>query len=147
MTITSLCCFIQINLDKIKYKKFFNNSNSNILLLGNNSQNTSNYLNILINKLHFWRDMLIVGGLRLFSIILGLMALKQASISFVETIKSSSPIFTVIISHFIIGEITGFWTKISLVPIMLGLALCSSFELNFSIFGFMAAIFTNITEW
>jgi solute carrier family 35 protein E2 len=46
-----------------------------------------------------------------------------------------------------IGEITGFWTKISLIPIMIGLALCSSFELNFSVFGFMAAILTNFTEW
>jgi solute carrier family 35 protein E2 len=75
------------------------------------------------------------------------MALKQASISFVETIKSSSPLFTVIISHVLIGELTGFWTKMSLIPIMVGLALCSSFEINFSTFGFLAAIFTNLTEW
>jgi solute carrier family 35 protein E2 len=75
------------------------------------------------------------------------MALKQATISFVETIKSSSPLFTVVISRYLIGEITGFWTNISLIPIMLGLALCSSFELNFSFFGFIAAILTNSTEW
>ena len=29
---------------------------------------------------------------------------------------------------------------------MLGLALCSSFELNFSVFGFLAAALTNLTE-
>lgn len=75
------------------------------------------------------------------------MALKQASISFVETIKSSSPLFTVIISRMLIGEMTGFWTNVSLVPIMIGLALCSSFEINFSFFGFLSAILTNLTEW
>ena len=84
---------------------------------------------------------------RLFSIVLGLMALKQATISFVETVKSSSPIFTVFISKFLIGEYTGFWTKLSLFPIMMGLALCSSFEINFSTFGLVAAILTNFTEW
>lgn len=89
--------------------------------------------------------MIIIGFLRLFSIVLGLMALKQATISFVETVKSSSPIFTVIISRLLIGEITGFWTNLSLLPIMFGLALCSSFELNFSVFGFLAAILTNFT--
>jgi solute carrier family 35, member E2 len=75
------------------------------------------------------------------------MALKQAAVSFVETVKSSSPIFTVFISKILIGEITGFYTKLTLVPIMLGLALCSSFEINFSFFGFIAAILTNFTEW
>ena len=84
---------------------------------------------------------------RLFSLVLGLMALKQAAVSFVETIKSSSPLFTVIISRILIGEVTSFWTNVSLIPIMLGLALCSSFEINFSIFGFIAAILTNLTEW
>lgn len=95
---------------------------------------------------HFLKNMFIIGLLRLFSIVFGLMALKQAAISFVETVKSSSPIFTVIVSRLIIGEITGFWTNVSLFPIMFGLALCSSFEINFSLFGFIAAISTNFTE-
>jgi solute carrier family 35 protein E2 len=97
-------------------------------------------------KLLFLRNMIIIGLLRLFSIVLGLMALRVATISFVETIKSSSPVFTVVISHLMIGEITGYWTKMSLIPIILGLALCSSFELNFSMFGLLAALLTNFTE-
>ncbi len=98
-------------------------------------------------SIKFWTNMFIIGFLRLFSIVLGLMALKQATISFVETVKSSSPLFTVVISGTFLGEVTGFWTKTSLLPIMLGLALCSSFELNFSLFGFTAAVLTNLTEW
>jgi solute carrier family 35 protein E2 len=53
----------------------------------------------------------------------------------------------VIISRLFIGEVTGFLTNLSLIPIVLGLALCSSFELNFSAFGFFAAVLTNLTEW
>jgi solute carrier family 35, member E2 len=45
------------------------------------------------------------------------------------------------------GEITNNYAKVTLLPIMIGLALCSSFELNFSLFGFLAAVITNITEW
>jgi solute carrier family 35 protein E2 len=76
-----------------------------------------------------------------------LIALKYSSISFVETIKSSSPIFIVILSRLLIGELTGFWTKMSLIPIMVGLGLCSSFEINFSAIGFTATILTNLVEW
>lgn len=137
MAITSLCGFIQISLPNLKINVFLN--------IKNDRHRTSN------NRLHYYfnfcKNMLIIGSLRLFSIILGLVALKQAAISFVETVKSSSPIFTVAISRLLIGEHIGFWTNMTLLPIMLGLTLCSSFEINFSLFGFLAAILTNLTEW
>lgn len=79
--------------------------------------------------------------------ILGLVALKFVAVSFTETVKSSAPIFTVLISRVVIGEYTGTWTVVSLVPIMGGLALCSLYELSFNIQGFMAALATNLTEW
>lgn len=132
MIITCLCGFFQL---KSQWNK------KNDMISPSFSFKKSEYISIL-----FWRNMIIIGFLRLFSIVLGLMALKQATISFVETVKSSSPLFTVIISRLLIGEITGFWTNVSLLPIMIGLALCSSFELNFSAFGFLAAILTNFTE-
>ena len=47
----------------------------------------------------------------------------------------------------LIGEYTGLYTFLSLIPIMLGLALCSAYELSFNIQGFIAAIATNLTEW
>lgn len=48
---------------------------------------------------------------------------------------------------FILGEQTGFFVSLSLVPIMVGLALCSSNEISFNIPGFIAALATNFTEW
>lgn len=43
--------------------------------------------------------------------VLGLVSLKNVAVSFAETVKSSAPIFTVIMSRMILGEYTG---KVSL---------------------------------
>ena len=45
------------------------------------------------------------------------------------------------------GEVTGTYVKLALVPVMGGLALCSTNELSFHIIGFFAALGTNISEW
>ncbi len=84
---------------------------------------------------------------RFTTVLLGLIALNYVAVSFTETIKSSAPIFTVVISRILLGEKTGFYVNMSLIPVMLGLALCSSNELSFDIRGFAAALATNFTEW
>jgi solute carrier family 35 protein E2 len=72
----------------------------------------------LINKLYtqihknpavmqnVYRDMIFIGAFRCITVILGLIALKYIAVSFVATIKSSSPLFTVIISRIMLGEKT-----------------------------------------
>lgn len=94
---------------------------------------------------------------------LGLVALNYVAVSFTETIKSSAPMFTVLISRFIlgkysknfffklfnftfVGEQTGLYVNLSLLPVMSGLALCSINEVSFEIRGFIAAMATNLTE-
>ncbi|CAM2716302.1 unnamed protein product [Rotaria socialis] len=93
-----------------------------------------------------YRDMILIGAFRSVTIVLGLIALKYIAVSFVATIKSSSPLFTVIISRIILGERTTHWTKFSMIPITLGLCLCSSFELSFNLSGFLCALGTNIFD-
>jgi solute carrier family 35, member E2 len=99
------------------------------------------------NMKRAFRDMIIIGAFRCITVVLGLVALKYIAVSFVATIKSSSPLFTVIISRLILGERTGHWTKFSMVPITIGLSLCSSFELSFNVIGFLCALGTNVFEW
>lgn len=84
---------------------------------------------------------------RFTTVVLGLVALNYVAVSFTETIKSSAPIFTVLISRALLGEQTGIYVNLSLVPIMGGLALCSMNELSFNFWGFLAANLTNFTEW
>lgn len=44
---------------------------------------------------------------RFTTVVLGLVSLKNVAVSFAETVKSSAPIFTVIMSRLILGEYTG----------------------------------------
>ncbi|XP_049944589.1 solute carrier family 35 member E2A-like isoform X1 [Schistocerca serialis cubense] len=94
----------------------------------------------------FYCHMLLVGCTRFTTVILGLVALNYVAVSFTETIKSSAPLFTVLISRYLLGETTGLYVGLSLIPVMGGLALCSANELSFDTRGFIAAMATNLTE-
>ncbi|KAI9564033.1 hypothetical protein GHT06_007771 [Daphnia sinensis] len=94
----------------------------------------------------FQRPMLILGSLRFTTLVLGLTSLNYVAVSFAETIKSSAPLFTVMISSIFTGEKTGLYVNLSLIPIMGGLALCSATELSFNMQGFIAVLLTNLSE-
>nr|CAD7442412.1 unnamed protein product [Timema bartmani] len=101
----------------------------------------------LVRPPGFYRHMMLVGCTRFTTVILGLVALNYVAVSFTETIKSSAPLFTVLISRYLLGEATGLYVNLSLIPVMGGLALCSANELSFDARGFVAAMATNLTEW
>ncbi|XP_044092876.1 solute carrier family 35 member E2A isoform X7 [Neovison vison] len=96
---------------------------------------------------NFIMIMLFVGLMRFATVVLGLVSLKNVAVSFAETVKSSAPIFTVIMSRMILGEYTGLLVNLSLIPIMGGLALCTATEISFNVLGFSAALSTNIMDW
>ncbi|KAF5288956.1 hypothetical protein FQA39_LY03835 [Lamprigera yunnana] len=94
----------------------------------------------------FYRHMVLVGCTRFLTVVLGLVALNYVAVSFTETIKSSAPLFTVLISRCLLGDQTGWFVNLSLIPVMSGLALCSANEISFEVHGFIAAMATNVTE-
>ena len=94
----------------------------------------------------FLCDMGIVGLMRFATVILGLVSLKYVAVSFTETVKSSSPFFTVIFARLILGERTSVMVNLSLMPVVGGLALCSATELSFTYVGFFAAVFNNCID-
>ncbi|PNJ04510.1 hypothetical protein CR201_G0053301 [Pongo abelii] len=96
---------------------------------------------------NFLMTMLFVGLMRFATVVLGLVSLKNVAVSFAETVKSSAPIFTVIMSRMILGEYTGLLVNLSLIPVMGGLALCTATEISFNVLGFSAALSTNIMDW
>ncbi|XP_044919486.1 solute carrier family 35 member E2A isoform X6 [Mustela putorius furo] len=96
---------------------------------------------------NFIMIMLFVGLMRFATVVLGLVSLKNVAVSFAETVKSSAPVFTVIMSRMILGEYTGLLVNLSLIPIMGGLALCTATEISFNVLGFSAALSTNIMDW
>ncbi|XP_039732817.1 solute carrier family 35 member E2B isoform X1 [Pteropus medius] len=95
---------------------------------------------------NFITTMLFVGLMRFATVVLGLVSLKNVAVSFAETVKSSAPIFTVVLSRLILGEHTGLLVNLSLVPVMGGLALCTATEMSFNVLGFSAALSTNIMD-
>ncbi|XP_018424179.1 PREDICTED: solute carrier family 35 member E2-like [Nanorana parkeri] len=95
---------------------------------------------------NFLMIMLFVGLMRFSTVVLGLVSLKNVAVSFAETVKSSAPIFTVIMSRLILGEYTGMVVNLSLLPVMGGLALCTASEISFNVLGFSAALSTNIMD-
>lgn len=90
--------------------------------------------------------MLILGFLRFASVVCSVVALKNVAVSFSETIKSSAPLFTVICAYIILGEYSGIYVNLSLVPMMFGLAICTSSELSFVLVGFVAAVSNNVLD-
>uniref|UniRef100_S4R8T8 Solute carrier family 35 member E2B n=1 Tax=Petromyzon marinus TaxID=7757 RepID=S4R8T8_PETMA len=97
---------------------------------------------------NFVSAMTLMGGMRCATVVLGLVCLKNVAVSFAETVKSSAPIFTVLMSRFILGEHTGTQWRVSasLMPVMLGLSMCTATEVGFSSLGFSAALSTNIVD-
>lgn len=95
---------------------------------------------------NFMLDMLIVGTMRVLTVVLGLVSLKYVAVSFTETVKSSAPFFTVIFARLMLNERTSFMVNLSLVPVVSGLALCSATELSFNMVGFLAAVINNCID-
>ncbi|KAM4872481.1 solute carrier family 35 member E2B isoform 2-T2 [Thomomys bottae] len=95
---------------------------------------------------NFIMTMFFVGLMRFATVVLGLVSLKNVAVSFAETVKSSAPIFTVILSRVILGEYTGLLVNLSLLPVMGGLALCTATEISFNVLGFSAALSTNVMD-
>jgi hypothetical protein len=99
MLITSICGYYQ--LTSTLWKKTLDSTTIPTAITTSNKTSGFKSNNETFKCRLFWKNILIIGSLRLFSLVVGLMALKVATVSFVETVKSSSPIFTVIISKYL----------------------------------------------
>ena len=51
-----------------------------------------------------------------------------------------------VVNDSVAGQLTGVYVKLSLLPVMGGLALCSANELSFNVIGFLFALTTNVSE-
>uniref|UniRef100_A0A8C1JK61 Solute carrier family 35 member E2B n=1 Tax=Cyprinus carpio TaxID=7962 RepID=A0A8C1JK61_CYPCA len=90
---------------------------------------------------NFLMTMLFVGLMRFTTVVLGLVSLKNVAVSFAETVKSSAPIFTVIMSRLILGEYTG----LSLCPALASIHHKKCLTLS-EYHLFVAALSTNIMD-
>mmetsp|Transcript_1383 Transcript_1383/g.3544 ORF Transcript_1383/g.3544 Transcript_1383/m.3544 type:complete len:459 (-) Transcript_1383:60-1436(-) len=87
-----------------------------------------------------------LGVLRFLVTVLGLISLRYVAASFTETVKASSPIFTVVAAWILTSERTPPSVLMSLIPVMLGLFAATVGEHSFTLVGFAAAVLVNLTE-
>ncbi|CAH0481865.1 unnamed protein product [Peronospora belbahrii] len=92
------------------------------------------------------KDMLLLASVRILTVLFGLTALKYIAVSFTQTIKSSAPFFTVLLTYFLLGQRTGWRINFSLTPIVTGLIFCSFSDNSFHVIGFVAALMSNCVD-
>lgn len=93
-----------------------------------------------------WMPLMGLGCLRSLCIILGLVSLQHVAASFTETVKASSPLFTVVAAFVLNGERTEPGALIGLTLVTGGLVYTSAREASFTMIGFTAALSTNFVE-
>lgn len=98
-----------------------------------------------LSRRHF-AIFLCLGVLRFLTNQLGLVSLRYVAASFTETIKASSPLFTVLAAYLLLGERTSARVLVTLIPVAGGLMLTTVNEVSFSLLGFSAALATNAVE-
>ncbi|GLD99256.1 hypothetical protein PINS_up007974 [Pythium insidiosum] len=92
------------------------------------------------------KDIALLGAVRILTVLLSLTALKYIAVSFSQTIKSSAPFFTVVLTYLMLGERTGWRVNLSLLPIITGLVFCSLADMSFHPIGFVASLLSNCTD-
>lgn len=71
-------------------------------------------------------------------------SIASVAVSFVHTIKSSESAFTALLSFVVLGRVYSGSVYASLVPMIVGIGLCSSSEFSFSYWGLISGLISNI---
>jgi len=86
-----------------------------------------------------------LGAVFCVNIILGNVSLRWIPVSFMQTVKSLVPAFTVLLQVTWLKQYSSKMTYLSLIPVVGGVALASFTEVNFEIIGFLAALISSLT--
>jgi solute carrier family 35 protein E1 len=73
-----------------------------------------------------------------------IFSLNAGSVSFTHIVKSSEPVFTAFLSFVILKNVFTYEVYLTLLPIIIGVAICSFKEFSFSWFGLLTALLSNL---
>jgi len=73
-------------------------------------------------------------------------ALSRTSIGMFQTVKASSPLFTALACHLVLGRRYTLATYLTLIPVMLGLAAASATDLEADVLGVAACILSSVCQ-
>lgn len=100
------------------------------------------------NTIEEWNDLIShlksVAWYQTLTHISGVTALGAGSVSFIQVIKASEPAFTAFISAAFEREYFPVYVYLTLVPVIMGVAMASVTEINFTWYCFIAGVLANI---
>jgi len=72
------------------------------------------------------------------------IALGAGAVSFAQTVKAAEPLFTCVLSFFVLGTVFKWQVYASLIPIIIGVSLASLKELSFTMKALYGALTSNV---
>ena len=94
----------------------------------------------LLRDRHLHRSTLPVASVMVITLASYRWALMMSSVSFVHTVKTLGPVFTIAFSHALLGERLPATRCLSVCPVILGVALTSITEAEFAMSGMLAIL-------
>ncbi|KAH7711511.1 Solute carrier family 35 member E1-like protein [Aphelenchoides avenae] len=82
---------------------------------------------------------------RTFGVVASYFGLWKVSVAYMQTLKSTSPLFTVLIARLMLREQQSWWVYASLTPVVAGVGIASATEHRFNTFGFAMALVSTAT--
>merc|ERR1719253_2441735 len=91
-----------------------------------------------------WKVLLPIGAAHALGHAGAVIALGAGAVSFAQTVKAAEPVFTCVLSYFVLGTVFRWPVYASLFPIIAGVSLASLKELSFTWKAFYGAITSNV---
>jgi solute carrier family 35, member E3 len=95
---------------------------------------------VAVEPADYWSKMIVIAAVFCCNICLGNISLRYVPVSFMQTVKSLTPVATAALQYVVFGSRLTPQALVSLIPVTFGVALASITELEFHLGGFIAAL-------
>merc|ERR1719454_680831 len=92
----------------------------------------------------WWKTLAPIGAAHALGHAGAVIALGAGAVSFAQTVKAAEPVFTCVLSYFVLGTVFKWPVYASLIPIIAGVSLASLKELSFTWKALYGALLSNV---
>jgi len=92
----------------------------------------------------WWKTLVPIGAAHALGHAGAVIALGAGAVSFAQTVKAAEPVFTCVLSYFVLGTVYKWPVYASLIPIIAGVSLASLKELSFTLKALYGAVTSNV---